>query len=215
MCGVIGVSLDNVTPYQVSLVRRVMKETQIRGLHASGVAYHDGRNLVCTKLASPITELADRIHWEAVAYTGNLKMIAHARYSTSDMEFHQPLGDEEMYIAHNGVITQEPPETWRETYGYDFNTRNDSEILLQKLSKEGEASSVINGLNGSSIAFVSIDRDGIVSGYRNTLRPLWRTQLSNGFILTSTKDIMMRASEGIWIPEKVEPTGSGQDYQIR
>ena len=215
MCGVIGVSLDNVTSDQVALVRRVMKETQIRGLHASGIAYHNGRNLVCTKLSSPITELANRIQWEAVTYAGNLKMIAHARYSTSDMEFHQPLGDEEMYMAHNGVITQEPPETWRETYGYNFNTRNDSEILLKKLSRESKASGVINSLNGSSIAFVSINRAGVVSGYRNTLRPLWRTQLSNGFILTSTKDIMMRASEGMWVPEKVEPTGSGQDYQIR
>ena len=215
MCGVLGVSLDDVTSYQVSLVRRVMKETQIRGKHASGVAYHNGKNLVCVKRSLPINELSNSLQWEAIVYGGHLKMIAHARYSTSDMKFHQPLGDENMYIAHNGVITQEPPETWKETYGYDFNTRNDSEILLQKLSREGETSSVISGLNGASVAVVTIDSSGIVSGYRNNLRPLWKTQFSNGFILTSTKDIMVRASEGMWTPEKVNHVGKGQDYQIR
>ena len=93
MCGVLGVSLDDVTSYQVSLVRRVMKETQIRGKHASGVAYHNGKNLVCVKRSIPINELSNSLQWEAIVYGGHLKMIAHARYSTSDMKFHQPLGD--------------------------------------------------------------------------------------------------------------------------
>ena len=216
MCGVIGVSLTDVTPNQVELVRKVMRETQIRGKHASGAVHYNGSGLVRITVGVPISRLEEElIDWDAVTISGDLKMIAHARYSTSDMEFHQPLGDKNLFMAHNGVITQEPPETWKETYGYDFSTRNDSEILLKKLSSGCTPNSASVGLHRSSIAVVSIDHNGCVSGWRNSLRPLWRTDFINGFIYTSTRDIMSRASEGRLTSVRVDPVGEGRDYQIR
>ena len=215
MCGVIGVSLTNVTPNQVLLVKSVMRETQIRGMHASGAVHHNGEGLVRILVGVPISRLVDElIDWDEVVKSGDLKMIAHARYSTSDMEFHQPLVDKNLCMVHNGVITQEPPETWEETYGYDFNTRNDSEILLNKISAGHSPSDIVDGLAGSSIAVVTIDRSGFVTGWRNSLRPLWRTEFHNGFILTSTRDIMKRASGGRE-STKVAPTGTVADHQLR
>lgn len=216
MCGVIGVSLTDVTPNQVALVREVMKETQIRGKHASGAVHHNGTGLVRITAAVPISRLSEELmDWDTITSSGDLNMIAHARYSTSDMEFHQPLGNKDLFMAHNGVITQEPPETWKETYDYTFNTRNDSEILLKKLCSGYAPSDTSDSLSGASIAVVTIDRDGIVSGWRNSLRPLWRTDFINGFIYTSTRDIMNRASGGRLSPVKLEVTGGDHDHQTR
>lgn len=215
MCGIIGVSLTDVTMGDVFLVQRIMKETQIRGMHASGVAHHNGVRLLCNTSPRPISELADSLQWDAMTYSRDLKMIAHARYSTSDMEFHQPLGDSTMYMAHNGVITQEPPEKWEDIYDYNFNTRNDSEILLNEIQRRSTPNDVVASLAGSSIAVVTINSNGIVSGYRNSLRPLWITELRNGFIYTSTKDIMVRASHGELTPTKIEVTGNEAELQIR
>ena len=98
-----------------------MQETQIRGMHASGAVHHNGTGLVRIRVAVPISRLSEElIDWTAATTSGDLNMIAHARYSTSDMEFHQPLGENDLFMAHNGVITQEPPETWEDTYGYNF-----------------------------------------------------------------------------------------------
>ena len=216
MCGVIGVSLTDVTPNQVALVRRVMQETQIRGMHASGAVHHNGTGLVRIRVAVPISRLSEElIDWTATTTSGDLNMIAHARYSTSDMEFHQPLGENDLFMAHNGVITQEPPETWEDTYGYNFDTRNDSEILLKKLASGDTPSDCISSLSGASAAVVTIDRNGVVSGWRNSLRPLWRTDFINGCIFTSTKDIMIRASGGTLSPIKLEVTGGSEDRQLR
>jgi glutamine phosphoribosylpyrophosphate amidotransferase len=216
MCGVIGVSLTDVTPNQVELVRRVMQETQIRGKHAAGAVHHNGSGLVRITVGVPISRMSEEfMDWNEITKSGDLKMIAHARYSTSDMEFHQPLGNKNLFMAHNGVITQEPPETWEETYGYNFDTRNDSEILLKKLTSGYTPSDCINGLSGASAAVVTIDRDGVVSGWRNSLRPLWRTDFINGCIFTSTKDIMIRASGGTLSPIKLEVTGGSEDRQLR
>ena len=216
MCGVIGVSLTNVTQADVELVKKVLGETQIRGMHASGAVYHNGEGMVRVMAGVPISRLSEElIDWDGVVTSGDMKMIAHARYSTSDMSDHQPLGSKSLFMAHNGVITQAPPETWKETYGYDFDTRNDSEILLKKLTSGYTPSDCADGLTGSSIAVVTIDRAGTVSGWRNALRPLWRTDLPNGFILTSTRDIMIRASGNKHKPQKLEITGNEPELQLR
>jgi glutamine phosphoribosylpyrophosphate amidotransferase len=215
MCGIVGVSLTNVTEEDISLVKRIFRETQIRGMHASGVAYHNGSALVREIAPVPISELTDNLDWSDISSSGDLKMIAHARYSTSDMEFHQPLGDSNLYMAHNGVITQESPETWEKTYGYNFCTRNDSEILLKFITSGYTSSGVNTRLNGASISVVTIDSDGVVSGWRNSLRPLWRTDLPSGYILTSTRDIVSRASGNTLTPVKLDSFEGSHDYQIR
>lgn len=216
MCGVIGVSLTDVTEADLTLVKRVLEQTQIRGMHASGAVWYNPSGMVRIKVGVPIKKLSrELIDWDRVVESGNIKMIAHARYSTSDMEYHQPLASKTLFMAHNGVITQEPPETWKETYGYDFDTRNDSEILLKKLTSGDTPSDCAASLSSSSIAVVTIDRNGTVFGWRNSLRPLWRTDLHNGFILTSTRDIMLRASGQKHTPYMVEVTGSGTELQLR
>jgi glutamine phosphoribosylpyrophosphate amidotransferase len=213
MCGVVGVSLTNVNSADIALVQRVMKETQIRGMHASGVAYHNGNNLTRIATSDPITQLVENLDWRELTASGNLNLIAHARYSTSDLEFHQPLGNNDLFISHNGVITQESPDKWEDIYGHVYNTRNDSEILLNKIRSGTEESEISSDLVGASIAVVTIDAAGTVSGWRNSLRPLWRTDLHNGFIYTSTRDIVTRACDSL-TPVKMESV-DGAEHQSR
>ena len=56
-------------------------------------------------------------------------MIGHCRYSTSDLQYNQPIYNDDYSIAHNGVVSQEMPERWKELYGYDCKTKNDSELI--------------------------------------------------------------------------------------
>lgn len=215
MCGVVGISLDDISPRDLVLVKNILRETQIRGRHASGIAWWDGKSVECVKDSIPMTDLVDKVPWKKIIAKGGIRMIAHCRYSTSDLEFNQPLGDSQYMIAHNGVITQSPPETWEEYYDDTFDTRNDSEILLKEMAKGHPTLYTDSRFPGASISVVSIDSSGSVSGWRNTLRPLWRTDLDNGYIYTSTRDIVHRASRGDLAPVKMEAVGYDRDYQTR
>lgn len=215
MCGVAAFQLDNVTQSDLELVKRVLIETQIRGRHASGIAWFDGNSVQCVKDSVPMSELVNSISLDSMLHDGDLAMIAHCRYSTSDLEFNQPLGDENFMIAHNGVITQSSPDTWESTYGHTFSTRNDSEILLHTMAQASSDRHTSSQLSGSSISVVRIDNSGSVSGFTNGLRPLWRTTIESGTIYTSTKDIMTRASNGLRVAVKVPVVYGCEDRQVR
>ncbi len=216
MCGVAGFQLTNVTQDDLDLVKRVLIETQIRGRHASGLAWYNGTGAVhCVKDSVPMEELLSNIDLQTLTYDGNLSLVAHCRYSTSDLEFNQPLGDDTFMMAHNGVITQLPPETWEETYGHPFTTRNDSEILLHEMAKNGSDSDTCSSLIGASISVVRVSNTGDVSGYTNGLRPLWITDHVHGTIYTSTRNIMTRASDNRLQPTKASVVDGCSDLQTR
>lgn len=197
MCGVLGIALRDVTSEDCDLVRNLFLQSMIRGKHATGVSYVKNDKVVTIKEPVPADQfLADKDIWDWVNEDGNLYCIGHVRYSTSDLRYNQPMATDELSIVHNGVISQEPPETWEETYGYKTETANDSELILRAIET---GHNPLIKFHPASMAVCKIDKDKVISAFRNEARPLYRTYIQNkGYLFASTEDIIHRSGiEGI------------------
>lgn len=192
MCSVIGVLIQNPTAKDFEIIRKIFFESKIRGMHATGMSIVFNNKIMTFKEPVP----ADRfVHLdnleEMVNDDGNLYLIGHCRYSTSDLQYNQPIANEEHSIVHNGVITQELPENWEKLFNYVCETKNDSELVLH-------SEDPLNEYPDASIAVCELTFDKHLHVYRNGKRPLYLTSLVNGVIITSTADIPKRA--GIKMP---------------
>ncbi len=191
MCAIIGAYIENPSSRDLIMLADVFRESSIRGLHATGISWvRDGE--VKTRIdAKPATQFLESLDLNnCVNEDGNLYLIGHCRYSTSDLEFNQPLWNENISIVHNGVITQEMPENWERLYGYKCKTRNDSELILHTLEAK---KSPLQEFPNASMAVVELYKEKKLRFYRNGKRPIYFTSLPNGGIITSTKDIAVRA----------------------
>jgi glutamine phosphoribosylpyrophosphate amidotransferase len=158
-------------------------------MHATGISYVKHGKIITEKRPVP----ADEFPFNFPSYVnedGSLYMIGHCRYSTSDLEFNQPIANENLSVVHNGVITQELPENWKELYGYDCETKNDTELILHTAE---DCISPLLRWKDSSLAVVELHVDKVIRFYRNGKRPLYLTSISNGCIITSTADVPKRA----------------------
>lgn len=185
MCAVVGTIVQNPSVNQLEMIKRVILESKIRGMHATGISYVKNNSIVTQRL--PVS--ADKFPFDFESYLnedGNLYMIAHCRYSTSDLEYNQPLFHDTKSIVHNGVITQELPENWKHLYGYDCITKNDSELVLH-------SDDPLQEFPNMSMGVCELRVDKTLRSYRNGKRPLYLTNFNNGCIITSTKDIPYRA----------------------
>lgn len=207
MCGLVGFRGD-FSDENVSLLRNLMLNSQIRGKHASGIAYFNGKINV-EKEPEPMEDFVYQFDFDKLNYKGKIICICHARYSTSDLQYNQPLWTPDLALVHNGVISQADPSTWEELYGYKTETKNDSELLLR---------CILNGddpytkFEGASISALTLDKKGNIKPYRNGYRPLYK--LDDGFtIYASTKDIITRSLKRDTNIELLEPYGT--EYQIR
>jgi asparagine synthetase B (glutamine-hydrolysing) len=155
-------------------------------MHATGISYIKNDKIVTEKLPVPANEFpftfADYVNED-----GNLYLIGHCRYSTSDLEYNQPIGNDTHSIVHNGVITQELPERWKELYNYNCETKNDSELVLH-------SDSPLEEFPDMSMAVCELTSDKKLLMYRNGKRPLYLSSIGNGCIITSTRDIAIRAN---------------------
>ena len=134
---------------------------------------------------------------------GNLYLIGHCRYSTSDLRFNQPIQtNPDLAIVHNGVVTQELPHNWEYLYGYQTETANDSELINRTLEAGLDPQDI---WADSSLSVIELRSDKSMKAYRNGKRPLYRTQMHNGTIFTSTKDIAIRAG----LPDNQELMDNG------
>jgi len=200
MCAVIGISIHDVSESDIELIKRIFLESRIRGKHATGVSYIKGDAIVTFSLPVPADEFIQQFDFHEAIDNGDINLIGHCRYSTSDLEYNQPITDGNKAIVHNGVISQELPENWEELYGIKCETKNDTELLLRT-----EGNPFAAWPNASISAIVLYPNKLRV--YRNGKRPLYETVVENGFILTSTKDIARRA--GVHgIAKKVEYKGT-------
>jgi glutamine phosphoribosylpyrophosphate amidotransferase len=191
MCSVIGAIIKEPRAEDFSMLRRVFLESKIRGMHATGMSIIYNGKILTFKEPVP----ADRfVHLdnleEMVNDDGNLYLIGHCRYSTSDLEYNQPIANENLSVVHNGVITQELPEKWKELYGYDCETKNDTELILHTAE---DCISPLVRWKDSSLAVCELHIDKVLRVYRNGKRPLYLTNISNGCIITSTSDVPKRA----------------------
>jgi glutamine phosphoribosylpyrophosphate amidotransferase len=202
MCAVIGCVIKKPSKEDFALLKRVLLESKIRGMHATGISYlpnwTDGINSIIEPRPAHefvFLHLHDDNLKSMVNEDGNLYLIAHCRYSTSDLEFNQPIYTKDKAIAHNGVITQELPEKWKELYGYDCVTKNDSELVLHSEDPLSEFPDM-------SMSVCSLTADKKLTAYRNGKRPIYLSKLDNGFMITSTSDIAIRS--GLKNPEELK-----------
>lgn len=196
MCGILGISIPKVTAKDIILFENILRELRIRGLHATGISWLE--DSVIRTIKEPIG--ADRFlekHSlaDCVESDMSLNLIAHTRYSTSDLRYNQPITDSTLSVVHNGVISQELPENWPRLYGAIgvCETSNDTELLFNT-SKEGK-STLVEWQN-SSLAVIELVMTlygGILRAYRNGRRPLYMLPYANGYIFTSTADALKRA----------------------
>lgn len=202
MCGIIGFCSNNVTKKDLKVLKKVMIESRIRGKHASGIAWYNGKSIDYDVKPISIDNLVEEFDFNKLIYDGtNVSLVAHARYSTSDIKYNQPLIGKRYAIAHNGVITQSSPDTWESLYGYKCKTKNDSELLLKSLEN---GDNVFDKFPDSSIACVAIDNKGNLIYFRNSIRPMWMGMIGDGRIYASTFDILNRA--GVTGITKISPS---------
>jgi|TARA_R100001126_G_scaffold83790_1_gene52156 asparagine synthetase B (glutamine-hydrolysing) len=196
MCAVVGAySKDKVN---LESFQRVIVQSMIRGKHASGIAWNDNGKLAYRV----ISESANFLEFKGIETN---MIIGHARYSTSDLNYNQPITSNKIAIVHNGVISQENPDTWKAIYGYDFKTRNDSEIILRSyennkhpLHLTGSMSTIILDLTTKPTMFF----------FRNEQRPLYYST-DDGIFVASTKNILERSGF-----EHILKTESCVEYRI-
>lgn len=198
MCAVVGAIIQDPRPEDFDMLLRVFLESKIRGMHATGISYVKNSKIITEKLPVPADEFPFKFA-DYVNEDGNLYLVGHCRYSTSDLEFNQPIANDNLSVVHNGVITQELPEKWKELYGYDCETKNDTELILHTAE---DCISPLLRWKDSSLAVVELHVDKVLRFYRNGKRPLYLTSIPNGCIITSTSDVPKRA-EVLGIPVNV------------
>lgn len=184
MCGIIGViSLQKALVKNT--VMRLLLQSQIRGKHATGISYLEDEKYLST-ISRP-TSAKNFIDVISPLDLGHI-VIGHTRYSTSDIEYNQPIQEGSFSLVHNGVITQAPFEQWESLYGYtNFTTRNDSEILLKAWQKD-----MFCEFENSSIAAGMI-ANGELLCWRNERRPLYLFHTNRMCGFASTENIIRRA----------------------
>lgn len=195
MCAILGI--DGIV--EEGLVRKLLLESMIRGKHATGVSFwKDGKvNTVKEPVsADKFLEKHDPKDWFE---NGKLTMIGHCRYSTSDLDYNQPISDDTRSVVHNGVISQTPSDQWASEYGIECEGKNDTELLFRSSPERWP---------DSSISAVFLDGPKM-TWYRNGKRPMWEFKTESCTIITSTKDIANRA--GIFHGTKTE--SHGRDLQ--
>jgi glutamine phosphoribosylpyrophosphate amidotransferase len=189
MCSVIGAIIKEPRAEDFLMLQRVFLESKIRGMHATGISYVKNGQIITDKRPVP----ADEFPFNFPSYLnedGSLYLVGHCRYSTSDLEYNQPIANDNLSVVHNGVITQELPEKWKDLYGYDCETKNDTELILHTAE---DCISPLLRWKDSSLAVIELHVDKVIRFYRNGKRPLYLTSISNGCIITSTSDVPKRA----------------------
>lgn len=192
MCAVVGAYIENPSSLDLNMLANVFRESSIRGLHATGISWVRNNRVHAMISATPAGKFVEAFDLKtALNEDGNLYLIGHCRYSTSDLNYNQPLWDENFAIVHNGVVSQEMPENWERLYGYKCQTRNDSELILHTLKAK---KSPLIEFADASMAVVELYKEKKLRFYRNGKRPIYFTSIPNGGIITSTKDIAMRSN---------------------
>jgi glutamine phosphoribosylpyrophosphate amidotransferase len=189
MCSVIGAIIKEPRAEDFLMLQRVFLESKIRGMHATGISYVKHGQIITEKRPVPADEFPFNFA-EYVNEDGSLYLVGHCRYSTSDLEYNQPIANDNLSVVHNGVITQELPEKWKELYGYDCETKNDTELILHTAE---DCISPLLRWKDSSLAVIELHVDKVIRFYRNGKRPLYLTSISNGCIITSTSNVPKRA----------------------
>lgn len=193
MCAIIGVQCSS-SEENFNKIESLFIQSKIRGLHATGISYILGDKLITKKESIPADVfIKDFNVRKTFQNEKQITLIGHCRYSTSDILYNQPIADDVFSIVHNGVITQEPFERWKNLYKYDCDTKNDSELLFRYM-KEGRNIKDFHDYFGNiSFALLGLNVSGNMFVCRNSLRPLWKVERGNDVFYVSTQNILIRS----------------------
>ena len=96
MCAVIGAIIYQADADDLERVKKLFLESQIRGLHATGISWY--KNKAIHTIKQPVSAdvfFNHPIHGisleDKIDENGNLHIIGHCRYSTSDIFYNQPI----------------------------------------------------------------------------------------------------------------------------
>lgn len=208
MCAVIGAEIKDPTAQDFEFLRNLFMESKIRGCHATGASWVRAGVVRTIKEPVPADVFLRRYFnfADIVNEDGNIYLIGHCRYSTSEIKDNQPISNEVLSIVHNGVISQELPENWERLYGYKCTTKNDSQLLHESLLCDRAPFEV---WADSSLAVCELRSDKTIRGYRNGKRPLYYSDTENARYITSTRDIAIRAG----LPPPTAYTYTEEDWQ--
>lgn len=188
MCGVIAYCSS--TP-DLKLFKKLVLESSIRGLHATGISFIRDDNIHTVKESLSAKEFLRKHKVEEfLDINGGLYCIVHCRYSTSDLDWNQPIDNGKFSIVHNGVVTQELPENWENKFGFKCEGKNDSELILKTLESN---SNPIKVWSNSSMSVIELWHHRKLRFYRNGKRPLWWKNSNEELVVVSTKDIAIRS----------------------
>jgi len=181
MCGVIGIISKNIL--DKNEIKKLLIQSKIRGQHATGLSYVEN-DIIKTVI---ISENAEKIELENI---NTRCLIGHTRYSTSSLEYNQPISYMNISVVHNGVITQENSKNWGK-YNYNFQTENDSEFILKSYIQEKHP---IKEYEEASISAIILDKNKEqINFFRNEKRPLYYSESKDTFYIASTKNILERS----------------------
>lgn len=178
MCGLAGRYSNE--KFNLKELQTVLEEIGIRGLHSTGVSYLS-EGLIVTKI-EPIP-----YYKFVLPDVETNAAILHCRYSTSNIDYPQPVFNSEKAVAHNGVITQKNFDLWEEEYGYKGTDRCDSALLLSSKSP-------LEDFPDASIAAVELNKT-YLSFYRNHQRPLYWKQRGDYDVTIASTESALPGSE--------------------
>jgi glutamine phosphoribosylpyrophosphate amidotransferase len=190
MCGVLGIAIKNFSKKDYELIRSLFIQSMIRGKHATGVSYVKNGIVNTIKESIPADQFIMNQNLEDWRNEdGHLYCVGHIRYSTSDLRYNQPMASDKLSIAHNGVISQEPHETWEDKYKLRTETSNDSELVLRAMEEDLNP---LQHFEPASMAVCALYSEKQIVAFRNHERPLYYHKNENIILFASTKNILSR-----------------------
>lgn len=190
MCAIVGCYLETTTPKKIQILKNLFIQSQIRGRHQTGIVYESNGKLERFVVEGDGRELVSQFDWDKLREQPTIKLIGHNRYSTSDLNYPQPLQVfDDLALVHNGVVDQRPPDQWGQ-YGYDLTTANDSELLYHARYEGWEP---LEEFPDATIAAAELHANGDMRWYRNAGRPLYYDKFGANYYICSTKDIALRS----------------------
>jgi glutamine phosphoribosylpyrophosphate amidotransferase len=181
MCSIIGFKGF----FDEQIISKVLYNSRIRGLHSFGYSYYEFDELK-TKIFLQYSDFKEQLFIDKP----NL-FISHFRYSTSgdykELKNNQPLSDDKISIAFNGVISQKTKQEMEEEYKIKLVADNDGYILLNKYED-------LDFISKRNISFAMVGlKDKKLFALRNANRPLHIHKGNDFVVLASTKDILNRS----------------------
>lgn len=196
MCGVIYFQGNSYTHKELLL--NILKESQVRGLHAFGVALR--KKEVEKFSVARFFQLKEAI--EFIKDNDFYELIGHCRYDTSGdwhtLENNQPVVIGKNLLAFNGVVRMSTREEYQEEFQREYTTENDGEIPLRMMVESGTPN-VLHLLEEKRVSFSGVFHvNGHTMAVRNERRPLWYVKAGEAKWIISTLDIWQRGTRAFF-----------------